>query len=257
MFIVDSHCHLNFPQFEGKIEEIIARADLHHVKVMQTICTKLSEFEDIFEIASKYKNVFCSVGVHPHEASSEKYEVETLLNYAKREKVIGIGETGLDYYYNNSPVAEQRKSFEKHIEVSRELQMPIIIHTRDADDDTIKILQSEMKKGTFPALIHCFTSSRKLADAVLEMGMYISISGIVTFKNATEIQNIAKYIPLDRILVETDAPFLAPVPMRGKTNEPAFTKYTLEYLANLRNVSVEELAETTTKNFFSLFTRAT
>ncbi|MEQ9115539.1 MAG: TatD family hydrolase [Rickettsiales bacterium] len=256
MYIVDSHCHLNFPQFKDYLDDVINRALENDVKLMQTICTKLSEFDDIHLIAKKYKNIYCSVGVHPHEVEKEFSEIDQLLHLAKKEKVIGIGETGLDYYYEYSDREKQKQSFIKHIEVARELAMPIIIHTREADEDTISILTDEMKKGEFPGLIHCFTSSQRLADAVIEMGLSISVSGILTFKNATKIQDVIKKIPMNRLLVETDAPFLAPVPFRGKTCEPAYTKNTLEFLADLKNISVEECAEKTTENFFKLFTKA-
>jgi len=256
MFIVDSHCHLNFPQFKDSLDLVLKRAEERGVKLMQTICTKLSEFDDVYAVARKYKNVFCSAGVHPHESEKELDKLQNLLHLAQKDKVIGIGETGLDYYYEHSDRNKQKQSFIHHIEVARELSMPIIIHTRDADDDTIKILASEMHKGEFPGLIHCFTASQKLADAVLEMGMYISVSGIITFKNASTIQEIVKKIPLDKILVETDAPFLAPVPNRGKVCEPSYTRDTLDFLAKLKNISPEECAEQTTDNFFKLFTKA-
>lgn len=257
MYIVDSHCHLNFPQFKNCLDEVLHRAEEANVKLMQTICTKISEFEEIETIANKYKNIFCSVGIHPHEADKEKTTEAQLLELAKRPKVIGIGETGLDYFYKNSAAKAQKESFHQHINVSRELQIPLIIHTRDADEDTIKILQSEMKKGEFPALIHCFTATKKLAEAVLDMGIYISISGIVTFKNAKELQEIARTtVPLEKLLVETDAPFLAPAPHRGKVNEPAFTRHTLKFLAKLKGISIEDATYHTTNNFFKLFSKA-
>lgn len=255
MYIVDSHCHLNFPQFTN-LPEVLERAKNSDVKLMQTICTKLSEFKSVESIALKYPNIFCSVGVHPHEVEKEEFSQEKLLAFAQGKKVIGIGETGLDYFYQNSDIQVQKKLFHQHIEVARELQMPVIIHTRDAELDTLDILQQEMKKSFFPALIHCFTSSQKFAEAVLEMGLYISISGIVTFKNAIQLQNIVKNIPIERLLVETDAPFLAPQPYRGKVNEPAYTRNTLEFISKLKGITLEECAFHTTDNFFKLFTKA-
>lgn len=257
MKIVDSHCHLNFPEFRNDLDLVIENAAKNNVTTMQTICTELSEFPEVESIANKYPNIFCSVGVHPHEVDKEGIpDINKLFEYARRPKVIGIGETGLDYYYKHSDIISQKKSFIEHIKVSRELNMPIIIHTRDADEDMIEILQTEMAKGKFPALIHCFTSTKTLADIVLGLGMYISISGIVTFKNALNLQEIVRNIPLDRMLVETDSPFLAPAPFRGKRNEPAYTKNTVEFIAHLKNVTPKVIAQYTTENFFKLFTKA-
>ncbi len=257
MTLIDSHCHLNFKDFSDDLPEVIARAHDAGITAMQTICTTMSEFEDVHNIASTYPHIYCSVGVHPHETGKEPLvSVETLLEKAASPHVIGIGETGLDYFYDHSDRAIQRTSFHHHIDASRESQLPVIVHTRDADDDTITILQNEMAKGEFPLLIHCFTSTQTLADAVLEMGGYISLSGIVTFKKAVELQDTVKTLPLNRILVETDAPFLAPVPHRGKRNEPAFTRHTCEAIAALHNITFEECASATTENFYRLFTRA-
>ena len=252
--LVDSHCHLNFPDFKGQIDEVVERADKNGVKYMQTICTKMAEFPDILKIANDYENIWCSVGVHPNNVEGEELvEVSKLIELAKNPKVIGLGETGLDYYYEHSPREKQQKSFINHIEASQENGLPVIVHTRAADDDTIEILQNQYKKKPFPGLIHCFSTGEKLAKAAIDLGMYISISGIVTFKKATELQEIVKDLPLESLLVETDAPYLAPVPYRGKTNEPAYTRHTAEFIADLKGISLDEVAKVTSDNFFSLF----
>jgi len=196
------------------------------------------------------------VGIHPHEAEKELLDDEAaLIREAAHPKVVGIGETGLDYYYEHSPRVPQQKNFRSHIAAARQTGLPVIVHTRDADDDTIDILRDEMGKGRFTGLIHCFTGTQKLADAALELGLYISVSGIATFKNSTALRDVIKTVPLERLLVETDAPFLAPVPYRGKTNEPAFVVHTARMLAELKGVSENELAAATTDNFFSLFSK--
>ena len=252
--IIDSHCHLNFPDFKDDIANVISNAHENGIALMQTICTKMHEFDDIHHIANNNEHVYCSVGVHPHEADTAPLvSVEELIVKARHPKVIGIGETGLDYYYEHSAREAQIASFRNHIAAAREAKLPIIIHTRQADDDTMAIMQEEMKRGPFKALIHCFTSSLELAEAMLELGAYISISGIVTFKNATDLQNTVRQLPLQRLLVETDAPYLAPVPKRGKRNEPAFTRFTCEKLAQLKEVTFDECARVTTQNFFDLF----
>lgn len=254
-YLIDSHCHLNFPEFKGQVGEVIARAQANGISVMQTICTKMSEFEEVQAIAAAHAPVYCSVGIHPHEAGKEAATLEKLIACTKREKVIGIGETGLDYYYEHSPRKEQQESFRVHIAAARETGCPLIVHTRDAEEDTVDILKEETAKGAFPFLLHCFSGSQYLADEALNLGGYISISGIATFKKADELREVIKTVPLDRLLVETDAPFLAPVPFRGKTNEPAYTRNTAEMLAELKGVSLDELAEATTANFLRLFER--
>lgn len=254
--LVDSHCHLNFPDFGEDLDAVVARAQESGVGVMQTICTKMREFDAILAIAERYQNIFCSVGVHPHEADHEPMvTVEELLEKTKHPKVIGIGETGLDFFYEHSPRKEQEESFRRHITVARETQLPIIVHTRDADDDTIRIMQDEMGKGVYPGLIHCFSSGQKMADAALEMGFYISISGIATFKKAEALRETIRTVPLERLLVETDAPYLAPTPYRGKRNEPSYVVQTNKVVAELKGVSEEECAAVTTQNFFDLFTK--
>jgi TatD DNase family protein len=255
--LVDSHCHLNFPDFREDFDQVLKRAELAGVRVMQTICTKVSEFEAILNIAEKHNNIYCSIGVHPNETEGQPLlTAEEIINYSNHPKVIGIGETGLDYYYENSPKDLQIKSFREHIKAARITGLPIIVHTRDADFETIDILQEEMEQGEFKGLIHCFSTSRELAEKAIDLGFYISISGIVTFKKAVELQEIVKDLPLERLLVETDAPYLAPTPYRGKRNEPAFTKHTAEFIASLKNVPYSDVEKATTQNFFSLFSKA-
>lgn len=255
--LIDSHCHLNFPELSLRLDEVVASAKNADVAYMQTICTRMREFPDILEIANNYGNVWCSVGVHPNNVAEEPpVTAGEIITATKNKKVIGIGETGLDYHYEHSPRKEQTHSFIEHITASRETGLPIIVHTRAADDDTIAILQDEMKKGKFTGLIHCFSTGQKLAEAAIEMGLYVSISGIVTFKKAEELQIIVKNLPLSSLLVETDAPYLAPVPYRGKPNEPAYTRHTAEFIAQLKGVSYKEVAAVTTANFFNLFKNA-
>ncbi len=255
--LVDSHCHLNFPDFENKISDVVQRAHDMDVKYMQTICTRLGEFPQILDIANDYKNIWCSVGVHPNNVAEEELtNSQELTQLAKDDKVIGIGETGLDYYYEHSPREKQQKSFIEHLKASAETGLPVIVHTRDADDDTLEILQEQYSKKAFKGLIHCFSTSSKLAYGAIELGMYISISGIVTFKKATLLQDIVKELPIEKLLVETDAPYLAPTPHRGKTNEPGFTRHTAEFVAKLKGIPYDEVAQITTSNFFELFSKA-
>lgn len=255
--IVDSHCHLNMKEFEGDLDLVIENAVKSGVEYMQTICTKLEDLPSILAIAEKYDNIFASVGIHPHYADENidvsAYELMELTNHPK---IIGIGETGLDYYYEHSNKQNQKKSFIAHINAAQESQLPIIIHTRDADNDTLDILASEMYNKPFPGLIHCFSGSQELAFKSLDLGLYISISGIVTFKNAESIRSIVQKIPLAKLLVETDAPYLAPIPMRGKRAEPAFTRFVAEKIAEIKDVRQSEIFDTTTENFFKLFTKA-
>ena len=256
-FIVDSHCHLDLLEQKGlNIEEVLKNAQDSQVDLLQTICTKVSEFDKIYSY-TKYPNVFASVGLHPNNVDShEKVTSSQLVKICNENpKVIGIGETGLDFYYKYADKENQIESFIEHIDAARTTALPLIIHSRDADEDMIKILQDQTKKGPFKALLHCFSSSKELALKALYLGIYISISGIVTFKNATDLQEIVKELPLDKILVETDSPYLAPTPYRGKTNQPAFTKEVVEFIANLRNISKEEVTNITTTNFFNLFNK--
>lgn len=257
-YIVDSHCHLNYEGLAEVQDDVVMRARAAGVGCMLSINTKLHQYSEIVEIIEKYDDIFGTVGIHPHEAENEPdVAIEALLERAKHPKIVGIGETGLDYYYDNAPRDLQKVNFHNHITASRETGLPLIVHARDADDDCIEILTEEITKGFFPGVIHCFTASQRLADACLEMGLYISISGIVTFKSARDLQATAKTIPADRLLIETDSPFLAPVPHRGKTCEPAYVADTGRFLADLRGESFEELGERTTQNFFDLFSKIT
>ena len=255
--LIDSHCHLDFPELTNDESGVLARARAAGIGGMLTIGTRLDQFEQVRAIAERHDNVWCSVGVHPHEAKEEGQRTpDRLIEATRHAKVVGIGETGLDFYYEHSPREEQAESFRAHIAASRETGLPLIVHTRNADAETGDILEEEHRKGTFPGLIHCFSSGRAVADRALALGLYISISGIVTFKAAEDLRAIVRDLPLDRLLVETDAPYLAPVPKRGKTNEPAFVTHTAAKVAELKGVSLAELEAATTDNFFRLFTKA-
>ena len=255
---VDSHCHLNYKGLvEGHVG-VLQRARSAGVTTMLNISTRESEWDDVLATATREPDVWASVGIHPHEADAHP-DVGTakLIERAAHPRVVGIGETGLDYYYDHSDRERQRASFRSHIAASRATGLPLIVHTRDAEDDTAAILTEEMGKGAFPGVIHCFTASAAFARIALDLGFFISISGIVTFKNAADLQATARDIPDDRLLIETDAPFLAPVPHRGKTGEPAFVADTARFLAALRGTTVEALAASTTENFRRLFTKVT
>ena len=255
---VDSHCHLNYQGLAEDQAGVLERARAAGVEAMLNISTRASEWDAVIATAERQDDVMASVGIHPHEADLHPdVHTETLVAKAVHPKVIGIGETGLDYYYDHSDRERQRRCFRAHIAAARETRLPLIVHTRDAEEDTFAILAEEMGKGTFPALIHCFTGSRDFADRVLALGLYVSISGIVTFKKAIELQETARTIPLKRLLIETDSPFLAPVPHRGKTCEPAFVADTARFLAELRGETVEALGEATSANFHRLFAKAT
>ncbi len=255
--LIDSHCHL---EYEGLVEDqqgALERARAVGVSGMLNISTRQSEWDRVVGTAARENDVWASVGIHPHEADNHADLGEAaLLAAAEHRKVIGIGETGLDYYYDKSDRQVQQALFRMHIAVSRKTGLPLIIHTRDAEDDTAAILADELGKGAFPALIHCFTASADFARKVLDMGLAISLSGIVTFKNAKELQEVASSLPADRMLVETDSPFLAPVPHRGRPCEPAFVRNTAQFVADLRGEPIEQLAENTTRNFFGLFKKA-
>ncbi|NQW00153.1 MAG: TatD family hydrolase [Rhodospirillales bacterium] len=256
--LVDSHCHLDFPDFDNERDAVVARAMDAGIGYMVTICTHMSKFDAVHAVAATYANMSCTVGVHPHNAGEEGAlaSVDALCAIANKPKVIGIGETGLDYFYEHSPRAAQKQSFLAHIEASRRTGLPLIVHTRDADDDTVEMLRDEYQKGPFPGLIHCFSAGPELAWAVLELGFYISISGIVTFKSAQALRDTVANVPIERILVETDSPYLAPIPMRGRRNEPAFTAHTAAVVADIKGVSAQQLATQTTDNFFNLFAKA-
>lgn len=254
--LVDSHCHLDYPEF-ADLDEVVRRAKAADVTHMLTIGTSMLKFPGVLKVAEAQPNIFCTVGVHPHEAGKEDLVTpEQLIDLAKHPKIVGFGETGLDYFYEHSPREAQKESFCNHLDAAREGQLPVIVHTRDAEEDTLDILEAEMKKGAFPGLIHCFSASASFAKRAVELGLYISISGIVTFKKADELRAAVSEVPLDRLLVETDAPYLAPVPHRGKKNEPAFTRFTAETLAEIKGVSFDKIAQATTANFFRLFAKA-
>ncbi len=256
--IVDSHCHLNYGTMMEDMDGVMARAEEAGVETMLAINARLSEYDDVLALAEKFDNVFATVGSHPHEAEKEPdVQATELIEKAQHKKIIGIGESGLDFYYEYAPRDLQEANFRAHIEASRQTGLPLIVHARDADDECIAILRDEMEKGVYPAVIHCFTATRAFAEASLELGFYISISGIVTFNSAKELQETAKIIPLDRLLIETDAPYLSPVPKRGKPNEPSYVKYTAEFMSKLREIPYEKLAKATTDNFYNLFTKAT
>ncbi len=256
--LVDSHCHLEFPALAFEIDDVMERARAAGVGVCLSISTKLETFARVRDMAARFDDVWCSVGIHPHEAAAEPLaDAAPLIERAGEPKAIGIGETGLDYFYQHSPRAAQVANFRAHIEAARQTKLPIIVHTRDAEDDTLAILRDEMAKGAFTGVLHCFTGTKMLAEAALDLGFYISASGIMTFKKSEALRAVFKEVPLDRLLVETDAPYLAPVPHRGKPNEPAFVAHTAAALAELKGVAVEKLARTTTDNFFHLFTKAT
>lgn len=255
--IIDSHCHLNMNDFINDLPDIIKNAKDNNINGMLTISTKIDEFKTVRSLAKNNKNIWYSLGIHPHNVNSNYDKLQEAINDFKLDKkFIGIGETGLDYFYKDSNKILQKKSFINHIELSRNTDLPIIVHTRDADRDTISILKNEYKKKPFKGLIHCFTATEELANEVLELGFFISISGIITFKNAQGLRDIVKKIPLERLLVETDAPYLSPEPMRGRRNEPAHVMYTANYLADMLNIPAKELYQKTTKNFFDLFTKA-
>lgn len=255
--LIDSHCHLNYKGLIETQADVLASARARGVQGFLNISTRRSEWDAVVATAHREPDVWASIGIHPHEADAHAdLGAEALRQAAADPKVIAIGETGLDYYYDHSDRQVQQDLFRVHIGVARETGLPIVIHTRDAEDDTLRILREEMGKGAFPALIHCFTASAEFGRAVLDLGLTISISGIVTFKNAKDLQAFAAEVPDDRLLVETDAPFLAPVPHRGKVCEPAFVSYTCAFVANLRGTTPEALAEQTGANFFRLFTKA-
>ena len=252
--LVDSHCHLDFPELNADLDAVLARARTADVGLMVTISTRVRRFNELRALAEAHDNVFCSVGTHPHNAAEEPdVTVEELLELARHPKVVAIGEAGLDYHYDHSPRDVQMKSFRTHIAAARETGLPLVIHARDADADIAGMLEEESAKGAFPFVLHCFTSGPDLARRGLALGGYISFSGVITFKNAAALRDIALAVQSDRLLIETDAPYLAPEPLRGKTNEPAFVVHTAARLAALRGVHESEMARLTTENFFKLF----
>jgi len=260
--LVDSHCHLDFPDFAEDIEDVIARARAAGVGTIVTICTKVSEVERVLALAERFPQVYCSVGIHPHEAAHQpETDVDTLVRLASHPKVVGIGECGLDYHYDHSPRLRQQAVFRTHITAARRTGLPLIVHSRDADSDTVSMLTEgtepqEAGETRLRGVIHCFSSTAELSDGALALGFYISLAGIVTFKTADTLRGIAATVPADRLLVETDAPYLAPVPKRGKRNEPSFVAHTAALLSALRETDLATLARQTTTNFFTLFDKA-
>lgn len=251
---VDHHCHLDFPDFADDLNGVVARAGLAGVGVIVTISTRIRKFDQVLTIAQTFDNVFCSVGTHPHYAHEElDISVDEIIRRTTHPKVVAIGEAGLDYHYKNSTPQAQAQGFRNHIAAARETGLPLEIHARSADDDTIAILEDEKKNGDFPAILHCFTGSKKMAHRAVDLGLMVSFSGIVSFKAAPYLRELAGELPLQSILVETDAPYLAPVPYRGKTNEPAYVAHTAKVVADERGMNVDDLADATTKNFFRVF----
>lgn len=256
--LVDSHCHLDYLERDGDLDEAVARARAAGVATMVTICTRVTEFSQVRAIAERFEDVWCTVGIHPHEAATEPaITCAELVELARHPKVVGIGETGLDYYYEHSPRAEQERSFRTHITAARETGLPLVVHTRDADEDTIRILSEEHERGAFPGLIHCYSTGPEVAEKSIEVGLMISLAGILTFRRSEDLRETVARLPLDRLLVETDAPYLAPEPKRGKRNEPAYVTYTAAKMAEIKGIGGAELARVTTDNFFRLFRRAT
>ncbi|WP_273759955.1 TatD family hydrolase [Bartonella sp. ML70XJBT.G] len=254
--LIDTHCHLDFEDFSQDLDGVIQRALDADIKRMITISTHVRKLDKLLAIAQTYDQVFCSVGTHPNSASDEQnITAEELIHLSKHPKIVAFGEVGLDYHYDYSSPEEQKKVFQEHIIASRETQLPLVIHSRNADSDMEKILREQIKEGAFPFVLHCYSSGMQLARAGIELGGYLSFSGILTFKNALEIREVAKIVPQDYLLVETDAPFLAPVPHRGKTNEPSFVRYTAAILAETIGLSLEEVAQITTHNAFRLFSK--
>lgn len=256
--LVDSHCHLDFPDFDEERDAIIARANDAGVELMVTISTRVAKFDRIRALAEQYPCVYCSVGTHPHNAGEEAemaVTTEDLVRLSAHEKVVAIGEAGLDYFYDKAPREAQAQGLRRHIAAARETGLPLVIHSRDADDDMARILTEETEKGAFPALLHCFSSGRVLAMTGIDLGLYVSFSGILTFKRSDELRAIAADLPADRLLVETDAPYLAPQPWRGKRNEPAYVAHTNKVLAEARGVSEDDMARQTSENFFRLFSK--
>ena len=253
--ITDSHCHLDYPKLYDQLDDIVKRAEYNQVKYLLTICTTLESFERIKLIITKYKNIYGTFGIHPHE--SEKYpqvDSKLILNIKnKHNKIVGIGETGLDYYYNYSDKKIQKKSFIEHISAASQLEIPIIVHSRNAEADTYDILKSESKNSNLKVLLHCFTGSRNFAKKLIDLNFYISVSGIITFKKSNELVDTVSSIPIEKLLVETDSPYLAPLPYRGKDNEPSYIIHTVEKLSQIKKLSTESIMTNTTNNFMNLF----
>ena len=254
--LIDSHCHLDFDSLSNDLDGVMARAAAAGVTGMVTISTRVDNFSTYAGLAERFANVWCSVGTHPHNADQELHiQTDDLVRLSAHERCVAIGEAGLDYFYDNAPRDAQAESFRRHIAAARLTSLPLVIHSRQADEDMAAILEAESGQGAFPFLLHCFSSGIDLARRALALGGYISFSGIVTFKNAEEIREVARIVPADRYLVETDAPYLAPVPHRGQSNEPSFVRHTAEKVAELRGISLEQLGRETTANFGRLFSK--
>jgi TatD DNase family protein len=254
--LIDSHCHLDFPDFAAELDAVVLRARQEGIARMVTISTRVRRQNELLAIADRFDDVYCSVGTHPHYAHEETdVTAADLVAHTKNKRVVALGEAGLDYHYNNSPREAQERGFRSHIAAARETGLPLVIHTREADDDAARILEEETGKGAFPAVLHCYTGGPDLAGRAIALGLFISFTGILTFKNSTALRAIAAELPADRILVETDAPFLAPGKYRGKRNEPAYVVETAKVLAETRGVSPDEIARQTTENFFRLFNK--
>lgn len=252
--LVDSHCHLDFPDFAAELDAVVTRARAAGIGRMVTISTRVKKHPQVLAIAERFPDVFCSVGTHPHNADEElDIDAPALMAIARHPKVVAIGEAGLDYHYDNSPRAAQEQGLRQHIAAARTTGLPLVIHSRDCDADMARILTEETGKGAFPAVLHCFTGGRDLAFAAVDLGHYVSFTGILTFKRSDELRAIAAALPADRILVETDAPYLAPLPFRGKRNEPSYVAETAKVLAETRGIAPEQIADQTTENFFRLF----
>lgn len=254
---VDSHVNLHGDAYTEDLNDVVNRARAAGVSTQLNICGKLSDIKSVLDVVEKFEEMWASVGTHPHDAKENpKIRSEDITAFTDHPKIIGIGETGLDFHYNFSEHDVQLANFQAHIEAARATQLPLIIHSRNADDDMGDILEREMAKGEFPALLHCYTSGERLARRAIDMGLYFSMSGIITFKNASEVRDVAAFVPEDRLLIETDCPYLAPVPFRGRRNEPAYVCHVAEKLAGIRGWSLEETAQKTTDAFFTLFTKA-
>lgn len=255
--LVDHHCHLDFPQFADDLDGVVSRARAAGVGTMVTISTHIRKFETYKAIAEAHDEIYFSVGTHPHNAHEElDIPLEEIIRLSEHPKCVAVGEAGLDYFYQHSPREAQAEGFRRHIAAARETGLPLEIHAREADDDTAEILIEETKKGAFPAVLHCFTGGRDLAMRAVDLGLYVSFSGVVTFKKAENLRELAAELPLDQILVETDSPYLAPVPYRGKTNEPSFVAHTAQVVADARSMTLEALADATTDNFFRAYSKA-
>lgn len=254
--LIDSHCHLNFPDFTEDFQDILQNARDNNISHLQTICTRISEFQDILTIARSHEFIYCSIGVHPSNVHLESLvSAEELISLANDPKVIGFGETGLDYYHSLEYVEFQKRSFIEHMKASQFSGLPAIIHSRNADEDTYYMIKDMLGQSYFVPLIHCFTGGIEFARKLLDLGCYISLSGIVTFKNAKALHEVARFLPLDRLLIETDSPYLAPMPHRGKRNEPAYVRLVAEFIANLRGVDISVIEEETTRNFLKIFNK--